>query len=169
MKSTLLLIALVLLGTAPDSHSLPASASESVSSEDHISLLRLDLRARKAEIVLESMELTVDEAAKFVEIYSEYDRKLSALSVERIGVIRNLAEHFASMDDTMARDLRKTTIDLTRKRLDLLEKTAEKVDKALSSLLAVRFVQIENQLLLMIDVQIANELPLIPREALMPN
>ena len=136
--------------------------------EDYISLLRVDLRARKAQLVMESMELTVDEAGRFVAIYADYDKELSKINAERISVIRDFAAHFTNMEDPKARELLKKTFHLTRKRLDLLEKTARRVEKAFSGVLAARFAQIENQLLLMIDVQINSELPLIPREILIP-
>lgn len=168
MKPTAPLFASVILLASLLPVSGVAAESRLPTTEDYISLLRVDLRARKAQVVLESMELTVDEAQRFVEIYADYDRELSRINAERINVIRDFAAHFANMDDAKARDLLKRTFHLTRKRLDLLEKTAARVEKAFSGALAARFAQIENQLLLMIDVQINNELPLIPREVLVP-
>ncbi|RME72495.1 MAG: hypothetical protein D6781_02130 [Verrucomicrobia bacterium] len=161
LRRLALAVLLTLLAVAP-THGAPRSP------EDQIALLRLDLRARKAEIVLEAMELTVDEAATFMDIYIDYDRKLGAINADRIQAIREFTANYATIDDARARKLLRLAIDTTRRRLDLLEKTAARIDRALSPRLALRFAQIENQLLRMIDMQLDNELPLIPRDALLP-
>jgi hypothetical protein len=49
--------------------------------------------------------------------------------------------------------------------LDLLEKYHTKIEKALTSVQAGQFLQIENQLGLFIDVAIASEMPTVGKKA----
>ena len=141
-----------------------ALAEERLTPEDYINLLRIDLRAQKAEVVTTSLEMTEAESKLFWPIYNDYNATLAKLNAERIAVLRDFATNYGSIDDAKARDLSRRMFEFTRKRLDLLEKTSHRVEKALSAAFAARFAQIENQLLLMVDVQLASEMPLIPRQ-----
>ena len=52
-----------------------------------------------------------------------------------------------------------------RARLDLLEKYHGRIEKALSSVQAGQFLQIENQIGLFIDLTIASEMPVVGKMA----
>jgi len=134
--------------------------------EDYVNLLRVDLRAAKAEIVTNSLELTSDELARFWPIYHEYNLTLARLNSERVATLRDYSAHYASIGDAQAAELTRRSFDFQHKRLALLEKYYERVAKAFNPATAARFVQIEHQLLMLVDVQIASELPLIPRQAI---
>ena len=60
-----------------------------------------------------------------------------------------------------AKDLAKRWFKSQRDRLDLLDKYHGKIEKALTSVQAGQFLQIENQLGLFIDVAIASEMPTV--------
>lgn len=162
MKSVAsLLLATALLASVVSQN---ARAAERLTPEDYINLLRIDLRAQKAEVVTTSLEMTEAEAKLFWPIYNDYNATLAKLNAERIAVLRDFATNYGSIDDAKARDLSRRMFEFTRSRLDLLEKTSHRVEKALSAAFAARFAQIENQLLLMVDVQLASEMPLVPRQ-----
>lgn len=135
--------------------------------EDFVNLLRVDLRAAKAEIVTNSLELSSEELARFWPIYHEYDLTLAKLNGERVAMLREFSLNYASIDDARADEMTHRSIEFQRKRLTLLEKYYERVAKAFNPATAARFVQIEHQLLLLVDVQISSELPLIPRKAIL--
>ena len=134
--------------------------------DDYLQLLRVDLRAAKAEIVTNALELTGEELDRFWPLYREYDTTLAKLNDERVAVLRSFADGYASIDDGQAEELTRRSLEFQRKRLDLLEKYYARVAKAFNPGTAARFLQIEHQLLMLVDVQIASELPLIPRHAL---
>lgn len=164
MKSRILSAALVLLAFLP--RCIAGTEPAPTIREDYLNLLRVDLRAAKAEIVTESLELTSDELERFWPIYHEYDMALAKLNTERVGTLREFAAHYASISDAEAEDLTHRSLEFQRKRLDLLQKYYERVAKAFNPATAARFLQIEYQLLMLVDVQIASELPLIPRQAM---
>ena len=51
--------------------------------------------------------------------------------------------------------------ELEKRRTKLKKKYFKKFEKAVSAVVAAKFIQIENQINLLVDLQIASELPLI--------
>lgn len=133
--------------------------------DDYLNLLRIDVRASKAEAMADALELTAVESAAFWPVYRDYDSELSKLNADRINLLREFAEHYASIDEDMAADLSRRTFEFMHRRLELLQKFARKIAKATSPTVAARFAQVENHLLMLVDVQLASEFPLIPRRA----
>lgn len=140
------------------------ASSDRLVPDDYLNLLRIDLRATKAEVVTDAMELSEEEAEAFWPIYSEYDRALSKLNTARINVMREFMETYPNISEDKAREFSRRTFNFNRRRLELLEKYSRKLEKATSPILAARFAQIENQLLMLVDVQLASDFPLVPRK-----
>lgn len=165
MKPHLLAATLPFILVAPAVCARPEAAP--FVQEDFVNLLRMDLRAAKAEIVTNALELTEEELVRFWPIYQEYDQTLAKLNTERVATLRDFASHYSSIGDGQAEELTRRSLDFQRKRLDLLEKYYDRVAKSFNPATAARFLQIEHQLLVLVDVQIASELPLIPRQAML--
>ena len=143
-----------LLALMPAVHDRPAE-------EDLIELLRADLRATKVEIVSAAMRLREDEAKVFWPIYGDYEVELGRLSDRRMAMIQSYADEQEKMTDERAAELAAEWFRLQEDRTKLRKKYYRKVEKALSSGIAARFIQVENQVSLLIDLQISEELPLI--------
>jgi hypothetical protein len=131
--------------------------------EDYLNLLRIDLRATKAQVIGDAMELTAAETQAFWRIYGEYDTELGKLNAKRINLLREFAQRYAAIDEAKAAQLSELTFEFMQRRLDLLQKYSKKLAKATSPVVAARFAQIENHLQMLVDVQIASEFPLVPR------
>ena len=97
----------------------------------------------------------------FWPIYREYDLELSKLNDERIAMIKEYAANYGTVTDALADSLARKAIDVDRRRAGLLEKYYDRVKASLSSRAAIRFLQVEHQLLLLIDLQIAAALPVV--------
>ena len=107
------------------------------------------------------MVLSTDDAAKFWPIYSEYDAELSKLNDQRIANIKEYAQAYDQMTDEKADELIQKSLAYQKQRAELLAQTYEKVKQALGAVTAARFAQVEHQLLLIIDLQIASSLPIV--------
>jgi hypothetical protein len=127
----------------------------------YVELLRSDVRAQKVAILTELMELTEAEDAVFWPIYREYDAELSKLNDERLANIKEYAANYGSVTDALADKLARKALDIERRRTGLLEKYYDRVKTSVSPKAAVRFLQVEYQLLLLIDLQIAASLPVV--------
>lgn len=127
----------------------------------YIDLLRKDVRQQKAEIMGAVMLLGADDATKFWPIYSEYDVELTKLNDQRVENIKEYARSYDQMTDEKADELIQKSLAFQKQRAELLAKTYERVKQAVGAVTAARFAQVEHQLLLVIDLQIASSLPVV--------
>ncbi len=121
--------------------------------DQYMELLRQDLHTDKVAIMTASMGLTTEQGDAFWPIYREYQTELSEIGDKRIAMIKSYAENYETMTGDKAGDLMKDWFNQQKDRLKLLEKTAKKVAKATDPVIAVRFVQVENVLNRIIDLQ----------------
>ncbi len=139
---------------------LPAVA-QGAAPEKYLELLRSDLRTGKVEIMTDALDLPQAQADAFWPLYREYETELSALGDRRVSMVKRFAEKYGTMTDADAATFAKDWFALHRDRLKLREKYYAKVAKAISSMVAARFIQVENTLGMLLDLQIAAELPLL--------
>ena len=130
------------------------------SNEQYMELMRQDLRTNKLAIMTEAMALTDEQSEVFWPIYREYQTKLSTIGDERIAMIKDFAEHYEDMTEEKAKELMKIWFGQKKDQLSLLEKTSKKIAKATDPVTAARFIQVENAVNMLVDLQIASELPL---------
>jgi hypothetical protein len=137
----------------------PTDQSQNI--ETYMDLLRSDVKAQKVQIIGVMMQFSPDQASTFWPIYKEYDISLTKLGDQRLAIIKEYAANYDSLTDAKADDLIERSIALEIDRNALLKQTYEQVKNKLGAKEAARFLQVEHQLLLIIDLQIASELPSI--------
>jgi predicted nucleic acid-binding Zn ribbon protein len=138
-------------GTSPN--------SDAQNMQAYIQLLRSDVRQQKAEMLGEVMQLSAADAAKFWPIYSEYDVELNKLNDLRVANIQEYESKYYEMTDEKADELIRKAMSYRKQRAELIERYYERVKQALGGVTAARFVLVEDQLLLIIDLQINSSLP----------
>jgi hypothetical protein len=126
----------------------------------YIKLLRKDVRSQKSAVMSQVMQLDADEAAKFWPIYRDYDAELSKVNDLRVANIKEYASSYNQLTDAKADELIQSAMAYQKQRMDLLSKYYERMKQEMGAITAARFVQVEYQLLLVIDLQIASELPI---------
>jgi glutamyl/glutaminyl-tRNA synthetase len=126
----------------------------------YLALMRREVQQEKAEIMGATMALNAQDAAKFWPIYSEYDQALAKLNDQRIANIKEYAQNYAQLSDEEADKLIQKFIAYQKQRAELLAQTYEKVKQALGGVTAARFAMVEHQILTIIDLQIADSLPI---------
>ena len=141
----------------------PPSASETKEAnlKAYIDLLRADLKKDKVTILTEMMGLSPEEAAKFWPVYNDYDRELTKLGDERIAFIRMYSENYASLQDQKVSQIVNGLLDVEGRRAQLKKTYFQKVSQSVSPKVAARFIQIENQIEKIVDLQIASSLPIV--------
>jgi hypothetical protein len=127
----------------------------------YVELLRSDVRQQKAEMMGSVMALSAADAAKFWPLYKDYDAELTKLNDLRVANIQEYANSYTQMTDAKADELIRNGLAYRKKRSELLEKYYERVKQALGAITAARFLQVEDQLLLLIDLQIDSSLPIV--------
>ena len=137
------------------------SETEKKNLQAYIELIRSDVRQQKSQLMGVVMQLSAEDAGKFWPIYSEYDAELTKVNNLRSDNIQEYARTYNAMTDDKADQLIRAALDFQRQRSELLGKYYERVKEALGGITAARFVQVEHQLLLLIDLQIASSLPVV--------
>jgi hypothetical protein len=127
----------------------------------YVTLLRTDLKAEKAAIVVNNMHFTEAEANAFWPVYREYQKELSKLGDEKVALIKDYAAHLDTLDEEKAKELTTRAMTLEEQRLNLVKKYIDEFGKVLSAKQVARFFQLEMQMQRIVDVQVAAELPLV--------
>lgn len=146
---------------AQDAPPAPAPALDLGNLRAIVALARSDIRTEKALIIAQNIRFTDDEALEFWPAHRDYELELDKLLDQRYALILKFARQFGTMTDADARTLANKAFDLEAKRTALKRKYFKKFSKVIPALKAAQFFQIENQINLAIDLQIAASLPLI--------
>ena len=144
----------------------PAATSATPDARDvnlraYVELLRADVRGQKVAILTEMMDFTEQEDTKFWPIYREYDVELSKINDDRVTLIQEYAKNYEKMTDAVADRIASGALGLEGRRHALKLKYYDRLKAALSPKLAARFLQVENQLLMILDLQISAALPVV--------
>jgi hypothetical protein len=139
----------------------PKTETQETNIRAYVELLRADVNAKKTAVYTDIMQFNDEQAAKFWPIYREYDLELNKLNDQKLEGIKEYARTYSSMTDAKADELATLALELENKRNDLKKKYYEKVRETLGGIMAARFLQVENQILMVIDLQIASSLPIV--------
>ena len=174
MKTILIATIIVLFGAAAGAQTLTKPAGNAAglgksglaSNEDmniraYIELLRTDVKKSKSHIMGDVMQLDADQAAKFWPVYKDFESGLSVLGDKVVSVVKTYAENYLNMTDPAADGIATQILAIEMQRNELKTKYYERFKTAVGAIVAARFLQVENQLERLIDLQIAAELPVI--------
>lgn len=163
LKSRLWLIPVMgtlLTGCATQTPSAPPLSDEAAA---YVSYSRAEMREDKVVVINKAMNLIPEDANSkaFWHEYYQYEAELKTINDERVQLIRDYDFNFDKMDNDIANNLAERALALHKKKLDLLAKYYEKIKKATTPIIAARFTQVEHQLGLIMDIEIASQMPLL--------
>ena len=130
-------------------------------SDDDIQLFRKDVRFVKKQIVAANMDLTEDEAQQFWPIYDRYILDLSKLYDVKFELLKKYAENYTTMTGTEAENYITGRAEVEQSIMQLRTKYLPIFRKALSAKASALFFQLDWRLGLVIDLQLASQMPLI--------
>jgi len=137
-----------------------ATTDESGTDTD-IALLRSDVQAQKTDIIGKTLQLSDTDAKPFWPLYREYSTKQQALGDQRVSVIKDYAAQYDTLTDAQADALMARMIKFNQSRNDLTADYYPKFKKAIGAKQAAKFIQVDNRLTLLVDLQLANSIPII--------
>ena len=124
---------------------------------------RADFNAAKKETINEVMKLSDEEASKFWPIYQDYEKKLNAFSDKRLKFANDftIAQSATTFDPQQARDLTQRWLKLQHERINLWETYSGKISRAVSPVRGAQFLQIENEIATVLDLNVLSNAPLV--------
>jgi hypothetical protein len=162
LAAVLLAVAIFPAPAAAQAKALPPSEgeTETLNLSAYAELLRSDLRAQKVALITELVGFTEAEDKVFWPIYRQYELEMTKLGDERLALIAEYAGSYSELTDAVAEKLATKALDLEARRQAVKSKFFERFKAALPPRTALRFLQVEHQLLLLIDLQISASLPI---------
>ena len=163
MKKMIIILAMIVMATGLWGQEQNQQERKMTEAEwtSYIQLMRLNLKAEKANIIVQSIQFTDEESKNFWPVYKKYEEKLDKVSDQRVAFIRSFAENYDTMTDAKADELMNAAFQYQKERLALTEELYKNVKKVLGPVKAVKLIQLEHQINLLIDLKINSELPLI--------
>jgi hypothetical protein len=143
---------------AQEPASLPANQ---VSSDEDLKLFRKDLRSQKKQIIAANMGLTDSEAQQFWPIYDRYTAELVTIMDKKYALLNEYAQNYTSITNEQAESYIQGRADVEESVMQLRLKYLPIVRKVLSGKSTARFFQIDWRLGLIMDLQLASQIPLV--------
>lgn len=137
-----------------------ATETQKKNIEEYIELLGENVWDVKAQLMGAVLQLDAEDAAKFWPIFDEYNSELTKLHDSMRANAKIYSREYSQLTHDKADQVIKAALDHRRLQIELLARYHERVKQALGSITAARFVEIEHQLLLLIDLQLLASLPI---------
>jgi len=146
----------------PSAFSQTAQVSAKPITDADIQLLRSDVQADKNQIIAHTMQFTDSESTAFWSVYRDYSRDQQLIGDERVQLIKDYAQHYDAIDDVKAKNMVQRLLNIEAKTVNLRQEYWPKFEKALGAKRAAKFFQVDNRLYLLVNVQLASDIPLVP-------
>ena len=162
MKKILIGLALLI---APGLFACPMVRAQEVTpasvSESEIELMRQDIRSKRKQIIAANIQMTDAEAQKFWPVYDQYAAEQRQAYDIHYGLLKEYAANIDKLTDAQALSLTKRWTEADTTKAQLRTKYFPAFEKVIGGKRAARLCQLDRMLTLMIDVQIASDVPLI--------
>lgn len=140
--------------TAPNTQ--PTAASE-----QDIQMLRENIRASRKKIVAANMNLTADESTKFWPIFDQYQLELNKVGNARWEMMKEYAASYPNVSAAQAQDFMQRSTAVDQQMIALRDKYVPIFEKVIPAKKAALWYQIDRQIDLVVNLQLASMLPLV--------
>jgi len=130
--------------------------------DDDIRLFRQDVQSVKSDVIRHTMLFSESEDKAFWPVYNEYAEAQHGIADKRLAVIMDYAKNYNTLTDADAKGLTERMMQIEDDTQDLRKKYLPKFQSVLGAKRAAKFYQVDNRLTMIINVQLASEIPLIP-------
>jgi hypothetical protein len=160
VKDTRLIVMATVLLVASSAIAQTAAPAQSGTDTD-IALLRSDVQAQKTDVIAHTMQFNDADAKAFWPLYREYANKQQILGDQRVSAIKDYAAQYDTLTDGQADGLMARMLNFDKSRTDLRSEYYPKFKTAIGAKQAAKFIQVDNRLSLLVDLQLANAIPII--------
>ena len=138
-----------------------AATAQAQLDQDHaVQLTRSAIQAERQAILAANLELDEKESAAFWPLYQEYRDALESLVNTRIDFLDRFFASYETLTDDEALALLDQHLDWKKDVLKVRTAYAKKMRKSISGRTVARFFQIENKMDLIVEYELAGEIPL---------
>ena len=135
-------------------------SAQSVTDQD-IDLLRKDVRSQKRQIIASTLQLSDQEAVKFWPLYDQYTADLVKINDAKYAAIKEYAASYSTMTDEQATGLVRKMLDVDRSVAELRLRYTSLFNNVIPGRKTAVFFQLDRRLVMLIDLQLASQIPMI--------
>ncbi len=162
MKSLKILVAAVVLCSASAFAQTAADTSTDAQTDQDIALLRKDVSSAKMDVITHTMQFTEKEAAAFWPVYEQYAAAQKQIGDQKIALIKEYAQNYDTITDANATAMSQKAFAIEAESVQLRKTWFPKFVAVLGAKRAAKFMQVDNRLSLLANLQIASAVPIIP-------
>ncbi len=129
--------------------------------DSYMEIVRSTIKTEKKALIAEVMQLSDEESSVFWPVYNEFEENMYKLNTDYFKLVQEFADSFENMSAEKATDILKKANKYSLDREKLKNKYSKKIMKVLSPQKTLRFMQASSKIEIMIDAQLAAEIPLL--------
>jgi len=138
---------------------LPAAAQ--VSDTDYLQQLRADIQTDRQALVAASLGLNDEEGEAFWPVYRDYRNDMAKVGDRMQKLIQDFAEVWDNATEEQAKTMVDEMLAIRRDELKVRKSHLSKFRKVLPEVKVARFLQIENKIDAIINLGLADAIPLV--------
>jgi len=154
---TLVALLLFLVFSSP----LSARQALTVDAQREINISRKVINDKRNTAIAFNMTFTEQEKEKFWPLYREYREAMWKVGDKRVAVLVDYADNVDEMTDKLAKTLLDRSFDVEKEAIKVKQKYADKFRRILPQTKVVRLMQIESRMDAMVNLKIAEGVPLM--------
>ena len=139
----------------------PAAGNSQVITDQDIQLLRQDIRGKKKQLIAANLNLTTDEATKFWPVYDQYTAELVKINDAKYAALKEFAEKWGTLTNEQAVSLISRSLGVDQSVVQLRIKYVPIFQKVIPGTKVATFFQLDRRLQMLIDAQLASQVPLV--------
>lgn len=160
LAAAALLIAQQSVPSAANSTTQQEQVQEQVN-DANIQLMRQDIRSERKKVVAANMPLTETEATKFWPVYDRYISETIKVNDIRFALLKDYAKNYQTATEEQADSFIKRWLALDQDNTQLRLKYIPEFEKVISHKKTAMFFQIDRRVSMMIELQLASQVPLM--------
>jgi hypothetical protein len=130
--------------------------------QDLIEVARSVLKTDRQAVVAATMELTDAESKDFWPLYREYRFEMDKVNDGLMKLVLEYAKLYPAVPADRAEQMLKDYTEFQRKQVEMRTSYLKKFSKVLPATKALRLAQVESRLDLVVQLQLAARVPLVP-------
>lgn len=148
--------------TQPQAPGTDSSSPQQVISDQDVEMLRHDIRSQKKQLIAQNLSLTDAEAQKFWPVYDRFTADLVKINDKKYSLIQQYAQNYDQLTDAQVNSWVEGWLQLDQDVSALRQRYLPEFQKVLSPKKVARYEQLDRRTQLMIDLQLASQIPLVP-------
>jgi hypothetical protein len=155
------MVILTSLTSSQGSAQTPTNNPAQSTADKDIDLLRKDVRSQKRQIIASNLQLSDQEAEKFWPLYDQYTADLVKINDAKYSAIREYAASYSTLTDDQATRLVRQMLSVDQAVAELRLRYTTIFNNVIPGRKTAVFFQLDRRLVMLIDLQIASQIPMI--------